>query len=37
MAALDAAGRASYLRFQLWDVLNPVLMAIALGHRVPGA
>ena len=29
LGALDASGRALYLEFQLWDVLNPILMGAA--------
>lgn len=29
LEALGAAGRESYLQFQVWDVLNPVLMGAA--------
>ena len=29
LEALGAAGRDSYLQFQLWDLLNPILMGVA--------
>ena len=29
LEALGAAGRESYLRFQVWDLLNPILIGIA--------
>ena len=29
LGALDATGRELYLQFQLWDVLNPILMGVA--------
>lgn len=29
MVALDAEGRELYLQFQLWDLLNPILMGVA--------
>ncbi|NNF13600.1 MAG: hypothetical protein HKN72_10260 [Gemmatimonadetes bacterium] len=29
LEALGAAGRASYLQFQVWDLLNPILMGVA--------
>ena len=29
MASLDAAGRELYLQFQVWDLLNPILMGVA--------
>ena len=29
LEALGTVGRASYLQFQLWDLLNPILMGVA--------